>query len=180
MLKDFPSSSRRLGRKGLSAGLLDGLLRSIERIENSEIIVICDGSPDGTDAAVIEEFGLELIYSVEVGRGLRVGRQPPVGIDRSDLSLTGRKGWEDNKNHIRIKPIEEVWKRNRITLIKKVNGGKGDALNAGINMAAYKYVLCLDANSYIDSHSMLCRLLMPFDYLRRRLKGDMWGVQDRR
>ncbi len=32
----------------------------------------------------------------------------------------------------------------------------------------YRYVL------------MICRLLMPLDYLRRKLSGDIWGVQDRR
>ena len=42
----------------------------------------------------------------------------------------------------------------KLTLIVKENGGKGDALNMGINAANYDYFLCLDADSMLQVDSL--------------------------
>lgn len=47
-----------------------------------------------------------------------------------------------------------------ITLIRKENGGKGDALNMGINVARYPYFLSLDADSVLQKDA-LKRLILP-------------------
>ena len=41
-----------------------------------------------------------------------------------------------------------------LTLIRKKNGGKADALNMGINAAKYPYFICMDADSVLQSDSL--------------------------
>lgn len=41
-----------------------------------------------------------------------------------------------------------------ITLIRKRNGGKADALNMGINAAKYPYFICMDADSVLQRDSL--------------------------
>lgn len=41
-----------------------------------------------------------------------------------------------------------------ITLVCKKNGGKADALNMGINVSTYPYVLCMDADSVLQWDSL--------------------------
>lgn len=47
-----------------------------------------------------------------------------------------------------------------ITLIRKRNGGKADALNMGINASQYPYFLCLDADSVLQ-HDSLEKIVRP-------------------
>ena len=52
-----------------------------------------------------------------------------------------------------------------ITLIRKGNGGKADALNMGINAARYPYFICMDADSVLqqDSLEKVVRPILEYD-----------------
>jgi cellulose synthase/poly-beta-1,6-N-acetylglucosamine synthase-like glycosyltransferase len=47
-----------------------------------------------------------------------------------------------------------------LTLIRKKNGGKADALNMGINASLYPYFICMDADSVLQYDS-LQKLVVP-------------------
>jgi len=48
-----------------------------------------------------------------------------------------------------------------LVLVNKENGGKGDALNAGINIARYPLVCFIDADSLLESDALL-KVVRPF------------------
>ena len=100
-----------------------------------EIIVVNDGSKDDSLEKTIEAFDLEKI---------------PFVIDYK----------------IPCKEVTGVYKSrkkafNNLTVISKINGGKADALNSGINVARGEYFISIDVDSIIDPYA-LQKLIKPF------------------
>lgn len=106
-----------------------------------EVLLVNDGSKDGTLARVIAEFGLK-----------RVGRY-------IDTSVT----------HQPIRGFYASPDLPRLLVIDKENGGKADALNAGINAARSPLFCAIDADSILETDALL-RVVRPFiDYPDRTI-----------
>jgi cellulose synthase/poly-beta-1,6-N-acetylglucosamine synthase-like glycosyltransferase len=110
-------------------------VRSLMMVNYSEfeIIVINDGSNDKTLKRLIEEF--------ELRRMDRVYRRS-----------------------IPTKPVHGVYgslEYTNLTVVDKVQGGKSDALNAGINLSRFPLICSIDADSVIEDNSLL-RVIKPF------------------
>lgn len=68
--------------------------------------------------------------------------------------------------HIPAKEVRGVYKsRNavykKLVVVDKVNGGKADALNVGINIASHDYIVCIDVDCILEQDAML-KLVKPF------------------
>ncbi len=104
-------------------------VRSLLSLDYSqvEIIVVCDGSPDATLSRITDAFSME-----------RSDVLPPAVLPSA--------------------PVRGVYRSEKypyLVVLDKVNGGKADALNAGINFARHDYLCCVDADSLLESDSLL-------------------------
>lgn len=98
-----------------------------------EIIVINDGSKDDTVRVLIDEFDLE----------------PAPEVYRQELAT---------------EPVRQIFHsrtQRNLRVIDKDNGGKADALNAGINNARSPLFCSIDADSFLERQS-LRRVVLPF------------------
>ncbi len=102
---------------------------------NYEVVIVNDGSTDDTLEKIIKAYDLQIVdYAV----GNRITTQQVRGVYRSR-----------NKSF------------DRLTVVDKFNGGKADALNAGINVSVKDYFVALDVDSIIQSDALL-KLAKPF------------------
>ncbi|MCL2200765.1 MAG: glycosyltransferase [Oscillospiraceae bacterium] len=92
-----------------------------------ELIVIDDGSEDDTAQKIIDTFDMKQAYR-QIEHKLTC--EPETAI------------------------YETVVNKVPLTLICKKNGGKGDALNMGINAAGHPYFVCMDADSKLQADSL--------------------------
>jgi poly-beta-1,6-N-acetyl-D-glucosamine synthase len=108
--------------------IMDTTILGINRVNyrNYEYILINDGSTDQTFERMAELLDLE-IQKIKPHPGLEFA--PVRGVYRSR-------------------------KNPRIIVIDKVNGGKADALNAGIAYASSELVVTLDADSILDEQAL--------------------------
>jgi len=100
-----------------------------------EIVIVNDGSKDNTLQKTIEAFDLEKVPFVI---DYKIQCNKVLGVYKS------RKNAYSN-----------------LTVIDKINGGKADALNSGINIANSDYFIAIDVDSIIDRHA-LNKLIKPF------------------
>lgn len=98
-----------------------------------EVIVVNDGSKDGTLARLVEAFELR-----------RIDRPYKRSLPTREV-----RGVYGSLLHANLRVID------------KVKGGKSDALNAGINLSRYPLFCSIDADSIIEENALL-RVVKPF------------------
>ncbi|KMY49952.1 glycosyl transferase [Peribacillus loiseleuriae] len=98
-----------------------------------EIIIVNDGSKDSTRDKIIEEFEL-----------IKVNQPIKVSIQTNEVLGVYRNP-----------------KYERLIFIDKLNGGKADALNAGINLSTYPIFASIDADSALENDALI-KLTMMF------------------
>ncbi|RXJ72714.1 hypothetical protein CS022_13850 [Veronia nyctiphanis] len=94
--------------------------------ENCETIIINDGSTDDSMVLLNDYLGLE----------------------EAELPFQRKLHYKPVKSVYRSTKFKNVW------VIDKYNGGKADALNAGIDGANHEMVITIDADSMLDKSSL--------------------------
>lgn len=102
---------------------------------NFEVIVVNDGSKDNTFSKVVEAYDLE---KVNYYFDYRIPCERIRGVYKSK-----------NRSF------------KRLTVIDKINGGKSDALNAGINISKNDLICSIDVDSIMEADALL-KLVKPF------------------
>ncbi len=86
-----------------------------------------DGSKDATTQVLLDAFHLKKVMR-PINRQIKCRKEQNV--------------------------YEAVVNGINITLVQKINGGKADALNMGINASRYPYFICMDADSVLQKDSL--------------------------
>ncbi|HZN97815.1 MAG TPA: glycosyltransferase family 2 protein, partial [Gemmatimonadales bacterium] len=81
-------------------------------------------------------------------------------IDAFDLRKSGRT-FEQALPNRPIRGVYESPTYPNLVVVDKVNGGKADALNAGLNLSLYPIFCAIDADSILEPDALL-RLVRPF------------------
>lgn len=114
-------------------GIIDSVYSLLNlRYPKIEVIVVNDGSTDQTHERMIQHFHLKKIHKVI-------------------------------RQQLKTKPINGIYQSTihpNLLYVSKVNGGKADALNVGINVSRYSYFCSVDGDSILEETSML-RIMQP-------------------
>lgn len=102
---------------------------------NYDVVVVNDGSKDDTIERVVAAFDLVPV---------------PFFVDEK----------------LKTQKVLSVYKSTnrafkKLTFVNKLNGGKSDALNAGINVSSSRLVTCIDVDCILENDS-LQRMVKPF------------------
>lgn len=109
-------------------GIIDSIHSLLSlRYPETEIIIVNDGSTDGTQQIVIDYFKM-----VPIDRKVRTGLATKKVIQLFQSTI-----------------------HPNCLLVAKENGGKADALNVGINVSKYPYFCTIDGDSILDETSLL-------------------------
>ncbi|NNL65833.1 MAG: glycosyltransferase [Myxococcales bacterium] len=103
------------------------------RYPRFEVLIVNDGSDDETLERLVERFALY-----------------PVG-----------RGFEQRVPCQKIRAIYESRRHPNLVVVDKENGGKGDALNAGLNVSRYPLFCGIDGDSVLEADALL-RVVRPF------------------
>ena len=111
-----------------------GIVQSVHamtalRYPDLEVVVIDDGSSDGTAEVLVDEFDMVEVPLVPGGAIPTRGQVLSTWVSRRGA--------------------------HHLALVRKANGGKADALNAGINHARKELVCMVDADSLLDPQALL-------------------------
>lgn len=115
-----------------------GNVRSLLSIQYPyyKLVVVNDGSSDDSMKKLIKEYDLE--------------EKDSSFITQPIPTATVKKIYRSRQARYR-----------HLTVIDKSNGGRADALNAGINFADTELILCTDADCIIEADALL-KLVRPF------------------
>jgi biofilm PGA synthesis N-glycosyltransferase PgaC len=102
---------------------------------NLEVIVINDGSKDDSLERLISAYDL---YKIDFFVNEQLKTKPVKGVYKSH------------------NPVYR-----KLIVVDKVNGGKADALNVGINVATHDYFVCIDVDCVLEQDALL-KLAKPF------------------
>lgn len=102
---------------------------------NYEVIIINDGSTDNTFQLISDYYQLE---KVNFAVNYQIKCNEIRGVYKSKLPSF-----------------------SKLTVVDKINGGKSDALNAGINISAKDLILCVDVDCIVQEDTIL-KLAKPY------------------
>ena len=110
------------------AGIVESVRSLLSlRYPELEVIVVSDGSTDGTIARLTEAFDL-----APVRKTLR-DAVPTAAVRRAYVSR----------------------RHPELSVVDKENGGKADALNCGVNAARFPYVCAIDADAILEDDALI-------------------------
>jgi biofilm PGA synthesis N-glycosyltransferase PgaC len=114
-----------------------------------EVIVVDDGSTDGTVAALDAAFDLE----------------PRQVFFRDTLEAKP------------IRTVYRSRTDPRLTVLSKENGGKADSLNCGVNVARYRYLCCVDGDTVFAPDALLRAMALVIkDPARIVAAASLFGI----
>ena len=126
-----------------------------------ELIIINDGSKDDSMQKLIAAYQLE---RATVSYNEQLPTKQVKTIYKSANPVYNNLVVYNEQ--LPTKQVRAIYKStnpvySKLVVIDKENGGKADALNAGINLASHQYLVCIDVDCILEQDALL-KLLKPF------------------